>query len=483
MGFINIIAKACVSSKLNRTDKDHVTRFQERRLRRLLHHAASHSEFYHKLYKGIDIERCRLRDLPVVTKSTMMENFDRFVADKRLKLREIQDWRRDETNTWKRYLGEFIPVYTSGTSAETALMVYNSKALQLAQAGLLARSFPADKNGPFYYYLKILWRLLLGKKLRAAAIVVPRGNIYPVFNFATRLPSLFAEVKILPLVDPIQKIVGQLNEFQPHCLITLPFFIASLAEEQLAGRLDIKFDHPLSFLAGAGEPLTEHTQKLALMAWNKKIRNVYGSTECYTMAASGPNCERLHVMSDLCILEVVDQEYNAVPKGQYGDKLLLTNLFNLVQPIIRYEIGDVTGYADHSCECGNPFPTLLPVRGRTADFVYFEKSPGTYEKFHPFIMMIHLFYVNDLRQYQIVQTRRNELTLYYVQRKGVVDIEQQLTRALTDALAHADLVGHVTLKFEKVESIPRDERSGKFQMMKSLGAPPDCYTQLDSRTC
>jgi hypothetical protein len=69
-----------------------------------------------------------------------------------------------------------------------------------------------------------------------------------------------------------------------------------------------------------------------------------------------------------------------------------------------------------------------------------------------------------------------------VPRKGAVDIEQQVTRTLTDALAHAGLEGHVTLKFEKVESIPRDERSGKFQMMKSLDAPPDCDTKLDTRT-
>jgi phenylacetate-coenzyme A ligase PaaK-like adenylate-forming protein len=309
-----------------------------------------------------------------------------------------------------------------------------------------------------------------------AAISIPRGNIYPVFNVATQRHSLFAKIKFLSLAEPVQTIVDKLNEFQPHCLITVPFFIASLAEEQLAGRLCLTFDHPLSFVAGAGELLTEHTRKLAFMAWNKKVRNIYGSAECYTMATSLPKCEHLHVMSDLCILEIVDQDYNPVPKGQYGEKLLLTNLFNFCQPIIRYEIEDVTGYAEQGCECGNPSPALLTVQGRTTDFMYFEKAPGRYEKFHPYIMMVHLFYVNDLRQYQIVQTRRNELTFYYVPRKGAVDVEKQVIRALTDALAHASLEGHVTLKFERVESIARDERSGKFQMLKSLGIPSDLNT-------
>lgn len=181
-------------------------------------------------------------------------------------------------------------------------------------------------------------------------------------------------------------------------------------------------------------------------------------------------------MSDLCHIEIVDRNDNPVPQGQYGEKILVTNLFNFVQPIIRYEIEDVTGYANQNCECGYPFPTLMPVRGRATDFLYFKKPGGEYERFYPYIPQVPLFHVSDLRQYQIAQTVRNELTVFYVAQKNAVAIEQQLIHPLEEALARKGLESQVTLKLKRVQSIPRDERTGKFKIIKSLGPPADLDT-------
>ena len=94
------------------------------------------------------------------------------------------------------------------------------------------------------------------------------------------------------------------------------------------------------------------------------------------MATSYAEFGNLHAMSDLCILVIVDRDNNPVAPGQYGEKILLTNLLNYTQPIIRYEIEDVSGYANQSCRCGLSFPTLLPIQGRTTDFMYFRKPQG-----------------------------------------------------------------------------------------------------------
>jgi phenylacetate-coenzyme A ligase PaaK-like adenylate-forming protein len=176
-------------------------------------------------------------------------------------------------------------------------------------------------------------------------------------------------------------------------------------------------------------------------------------------------------MSNLCILEVVDRDYNPVVQGQYGEKVLLTNLFNFTQPIIRYEIEDVVGYANQKCECGSSFPNLLPVQGRTTDFMYFENPSGRYKKIHPYHFLVPLFYINDLRQYQIVQSARNELTFYYVPQKAEVEIEPQVTHTLEEALAQAGLEGKVKLKLKRVDSISRDKNTGKLKMIKSMEPP------------
>ena len=482
MGLTHFLTKAYEALKFNRVDKDHIAHIQQQRLQRLLVHTATKSEFYHELYKGIDLARCRLRDLPVVTKSAMRGNFDRFVTDKRLKLLEIRNSMQDKKNDGSLYLGEFIPIYTSGSSGETALIIYNRKALEIVQASLFARSSLANTKRPLYHMAKTLSLSLLGKKVRIASITIPRGSVYPIFNNIPSLHNLFAKVKILSSVDPLHKIVDQLNEFQPDCLISYTFLIALLAQEQIAGRLNIKFNHPISFVAGASEPLTEHTQKLVSMAWDKKIQNIYGAVECYTMATSCQKFIRLHLMSHLCIVENVDHNYNPVPNGQYGEKLLLTNLFNFVQPIIRYEIDDVIGYESQNCECGITSPALLPVRGRSTEFIYFRKPQGGYERFHPYHLMVPLFYMNDLRQYQIVQTARNELTFYYVPQRNAVDIEQQLTYTLREALAREGFEKYVNLNLKLVDFIDRDKRSGKFKWVKSLGTPLDLDTELDMYT-
>lgn len=375
MGAINTVANWYKILKIIHSGKGSIEDLQQQRMRRLLGHAMSKSEFYQDLYRGIDLENCSLQDLPIVTKAAMMDNYDRFVTDKRLKLHEIRRWVKDNQNDEKLYLGEFYPFTTSGSTGANALITYHRKAVDVIQAGLFA-NYPFQPERSIYDHIKTIAGYLFGSRPRIAVILVSRGNIYQFFKRVPTLHRLFINLRVFSLMDDLDRIVKELNEFQPDQLITNAFFIALLAQEQLAGRLNIAFKHPMSYIAGVGEVLTEHTRELASKAWNMKIQDTYGAMECYLMATSCSVYDHLHVLSYLCIIEIVDRNYKPVPQGQYGDKILLTNLFNFTQPIIRYEIDDVTGYATQRCECGSPLPTLLPLPGRTIDNFYFKKPHG-----------------------------------------------------------------------------------------------------------
>jgi phenylacetate-coenzyme A ligase PaaK-like adenylate-forming protein len=481
MDLINFFRNFYTALQTNQFSKKRLAEIQEQRFRVMLQHAIDNSEFYQDLYKEIDIENCQLRDLPVLTKSVMMTNFDHLVTDSRLNLHEIQEWIRAKSNYGKFYLGEFLPIPTSGSSGEYAMVLYHRKAIHLIQASLFARH-PLRAENSIFDFTKFLLGHLFGAKNRIATIAVPYGNLGCIVKSAPALNQLFAKIKLLSLFDPLDQLVTELNEFQPHRLTTNSFFLAILAQEQISGNLNIAFRQPMSFLAGAGEPLTEHTKTLAQKAWNIRIQEAYGAAECYFMASSCQKAGNLHAMSDLCILEVVDGDYNPVPQGQYGEKILLTNLFNFTQPIIRYEIEDIAGYAAQSCECGLSFPTLLPLQGRTSDFFFFEKPNGGYERFHPYRFRVPLFYAHKLRQYQIVQTARNDLAFYYVPQNSNEEIEEQLRKILGNALEQAGLHSRVTLTMKQVETISRDEQSGKFKIIKSLGPPSDIDTALDTHT-
>ena len=66
-------------------------------------------------------------------------------------------------------------------------------------------------------------------------------------------------------------------------------------------------------------------------------------------------CERhdgLHLFEDDIIVENLDDDGRAVADGEPARALLVTNLVNRVQPLIRLEITDAMALTAQTCECG-----------------------------------------------------------------------------------------------------------------------------------
>lgn len=74
----------------------------------------------------------------------------------------------------------------------------------------------------------------------------------------------------------------------------------------------------------------------------------------------------LHVNSDWVVLEPVDADHAPTPPGIASHTVLLTNLANRVQPLIRCDLGDSVLARPDPCPCGSPFPAIR-VQGRRDD--------------------------------------------------------------------------------------------------------------------
>jgi phenylacetate-coenzyme A ligase PaaK-like adenylate-forming protein len=72
----------------------------------------------------------------------------------------------------------------------------------------------------------------------------------------------------------------------------------------------------------------------------------------------------MHIADDLVILEPADADGNVVPYGQPADRMLLTNLYNLDQPLIRYDLVDAVTMSDDPCPCGCAHRRITSVNGR-----------------------------------------------------------------------------------------------------------------------
>ncbi|MCX5849154.1 MAG: AMP-binding protein [Deltaproteobacteria bacterium] len=479
MGLPHVIGLIFSMRNATQATPEKIARIREKRFRRLLRTAVAKSPFYRDLYRGIDVETCQLTDLPVVNKTTMMANFDDFVTDRRLKRSEISQWIEDKSHIGQMYLGKYIAFQTSGTTGEMAVVIYNRWALDFVHATMISRH--AHQKFTVPESIRLILRALFFKRFGITAVFMA-GGYYPAYSVAAYPPpfyQLFVKDKIHSLLEPISELVEKLNASSCNELYSYPTMLDVLAREQLAGRLKLKLEQPLATIVSASEPLTEKTKRLVQEAWGMQIQDTYGSSECFTMARSCNKFERMHVMSDLCCLEIVDRKGRPVPDGQKGDKVLLTNLFNLTQPFIRYEISDVTGYSTQPCSCGQPFPTLISVEGRTDDIFYIDRPGGGYEAVDPDFFFSLIMKLAQIREYQLAQTGRNEFEFYYAPVTQGAEVENKVRKVFEEGLRKSGLFDRVTLKTLCLETIPRDQRSGKMrQFISRVGPPPDLDDEL-----
>ena len=119
------------------------------------------------------------------------------------------------------------------------------------------------------------------------------------------------------------------------------------------------------------------------------------------IASSCPAGVGMHLWEDLALIEVVDEHDRPVPPGVPGHRVLLTNLVNHVQPLIRYAISDLVTLADGPNPTGMPFRRLVDVGGRNDDVVHLPGRGGGTVAVPPHRLRAPLATIPAVRQYQV----------------------------------------------------------------------------------
>lgn len=96
---------------------------QQQRLRELVAYVREHSPYLAARYAGLP-EDFSLTDLPVITKQDIVENYDDYVTDRRLKKSDVLEYvNRDPSKDMSLLLGEYTALRTSGSTGEPLPMV------------------------------------------------------------------------------------------------------------------------------------------------------------------------------------------------------------------------------------------------------------------------------------------------------------------------------------------------------------------------
>jgi phenylacetate-CoA ligase len=429
--------------------RDRMRAYQRQRLREIVEHAVAHSPYYRQVVgphiddaADIDLQR-----LPVLTKSTLMSEFDRIVADPRLRLADLEEHLAG-AHARDLYLGEYRVVGSGGTTGQRGIVVYDQSAWDIAGASVLR--------------LNAIQEISSGERVLGIGAPTPLHMTNRLF---AELRAGRADVPSLAVTTPLPTLVEALNAYQPDVVITYPSLIRQLADEQLAGRLRIA---PRK-LCSCAETLTRQVRDLAHRTWGAAVLNVYGTTEASVVGTECPWAAGLHVPEDLLVVEVVDETNRPVPPGVPGHKVLVTTLFNRALPLIRYEFSDIVTVAQGPCRCGRPHLRLAAVQGRRDDVLSLPGRNGGRVDIDAFLLGETLLHIPAIRQYQLC--RQPAGLLVRVVLRGTPPSEDALQSARRAITAQLDQVGAVVeaLTIEAVDEIARVGAGGKEKLVSGAG--------------
>jgi len=259
---------------------------------------------------------------------------------------------------------------------------------------------------------------------------------------------------------PLKELVASLNAFDPAVLGGYPSALELLAEEQSAGRLHLR---PI-LVEATGEAMEPHARARMAGAFGCPIHEVYGASESGSAAAASCVHGWLHVNSDWAILEPVDPDFRPTPPGQPSHSVLLTNLANRVQPIIRYDLGDSVLARPDPCPCGSPFQAIR-VAGRRDDVLHLRATDGRTVSVLPLALSSILDETPGVYRGQLIQTGPETIRIRLEPVSGV-DIERVWRDLTANLMTHLASQGLANIQLVRTSEPPvQSARSGKFRQV------------------
>jgi phenylacetate-CoA ligase len=405
-----------------------VRHLQERKLRRLVHHAYHHVAWYRQ---AMDERGLRPEDVATLDDLLKLPLLDKDEVRQNLYFDLLSD------NHDKRRV---LKIATSGSTGEPFVCYADQQQLEIRWAAT-QRSMEwtgwrfGDRQARLWHQtLGMRWHQALRERLDA---LLSRRLFIPAFEMS---PARVARaVRRLRRLRPAL-IDGYAESFN---------YLADYVREH--GLPGVR---PRGIISSA-QVLPEESRRAIEEAFATRVFDKYGAREFSGIAYECEAHDGHHVVAESYVVEVLKDGRPARP-GDLGE-VVVTDLNNFCMPLIRYRIGDLAVAMDPAapCPCGRGLPRLGRIEGRVQSLIVGAEGrviPGTF--------FAHLFkdYDYAVRQYQIVQDEPAALTLKVV--KAARFDEAVFAEALRE-LRH--YLGEGTrIEVEFVEHIPM-VRTGKRQ--------------------
>ena len=262
----------------------------------------------------------------------------------------------------------------------------------------------------------------------------------------------FGRYHLVPATRPLGAIVAELNAMQPTTLNGYASMLARLAMQARAGRPRIRPAH----VSSTSETLLPEMRTVIREAFGVPVFDSFASTEGL-VGKTGADHDVFAFNTDMCIVELIDSENRPSPTGAPAAKVLITNLYNLAQPLIRYELSDtfvrVAGVPGHGY-------LRARVQGRSDEIFHYPDGTAV----HPIVIRSAIVATPPIVDYQVAQTAAGvDVSVIATTDLAVDEFTSRLASALTQAGLESP---HVNVR--AVDRLDRNPASGKFRRFVSL---------------
>lgn len=373
-----------------------LARTRELRFRELVAFARERSPVYREKYRHLS-DPPSLADVPPVTKAELTERFDRWITDPDITIQDVEAHMEDVGRIGRLLRERYLVCKTSGSTGRSAILLHDRPALTIYHAMWAVRGYWSR------FSLRDAWPLIHtgGRSASVLAFTDHYGGPgWQRYAMGEGEKALNLSIQL-----PRPELVSRLNAFQPAILIAYASWLDTLAREQLAGKLNIR---PLIAIS-SGEDLTPDARERVREAFRSKMENCYAASECPTMAFDCGR-ERLHLNLDWAIVEPVDEELRPVPPGETSHSVLVTNLANRAQPVIRYVMEDRITIDPEPCGCSLRLPAV-DVKGRREELLEFESPSKSVVAMPGITLQERVESVPGVLVYQVLQTAPDEVVV------------------------------------------------------------------------
>lgn len=385
---MNVLKSILMYRKLNKHmykfNMDSIENYQWKQVKKMVDYAKANSPYYDEMYAGKPIESLKdFSKMPTIDKRIMMEEFNKINTVGLIKT-ECMDY-AVKKELAKEYLGYYLDKYvvglSSGTSGNKGLyitpktMTKQIPALFLARGGIFLKDLP----------VRILFLLR-------------------VFSQGFQdINAPLIKLDYLSTMTPNEEIIKKINDDRINILMAPPSLIRELLPQAK------NFPH-LKRIITYAEVLTKEEKIRFTKAFNTEIVEIYQASE--GQIASPCRCGNLHINEDLVYVELFDEKGNKVSEtGRMAAKMIVTNLINFTQPLIRYEMNDLIVLGE-KCECGSAFRRIDHIIGRNDDVFRFPNQKGEMIAIYPDLISRWIITISDdIREFVATQTSDHAIKL------------------------------------------------------------------------